>query len=74
MQRQCFNAVFSQMFSDVVSAKLGTREDQNLAPVVLVDDVREQGFLFAAADRVNGLRDALHGRVARRDLNMQRVA
>ena len=62
------------MFGDIVGTKLGTRENQHLAPVVFVDDVGQQGFLFAAADWVNGLRDALHRGVARCDLDVQWVA
>ena len=73
VQRHGLNAVFRQELSDVVGAKLGAREHQHLAPVVLLDDVGQQGFLFAAAHRMDHLADALHGGVARRYLNALRV-
>ena len=63
------NPGFGQMLGHVVGAEFGAREHQHLAPVVLVDDVREQRFFLAATDRVNGLGDALHRGVARRDLD-----
>ena len=63
------DTVFGEVFGHVVGAKFGAGEHQHLAPVVFVDDVREQGFLFATAHRVNHLCDALHGGVARRDLD-----
>ena len=69
MQCHALNAVFGQEFSDVVGAKFGARENQHLAPIVLLDDVGQQGLLFAATYRVNGLGDALYRGVARRDLN-----
>ena len=68
------DAGLAQVLGHVVGAKLGAREDQHLAPVVLLDDVRQQGFLLAAAHRVDGLCDALHRGVARRDLDALRVA
>ena len=64
---------FVQVFGDVVGAELGAGEHQHLAPVVFLDDVRQQRFLLAATDRVNQLGDALHRGVARRDLHAVRV-
>ena len=69
MQRHGRNAGLGQVLGHIVGAKLGAGEHQHLAPVVLVDDVCQQGFFLAATHRVDGLRDALHGGVARRDLN-----
>ena len=69
VQCQRLDAVFGQMLGDIVGAEFCAGEHQHLAPVVRVDDMGEQRFLFAAADRVNRLRDALHRGVARRDLN-----
>ena len=63
------DAAFGQVFGHIVGAKLGTGEDQHLTPVVFIDDVREQGFLFAAAHRMHDLVDALHGGVAGCDLD-----
>ena len=74
MQGHGRNAVFRQVLGHVVGAELGAGEHQHLAPVVLRDDVREQRFLFGAAHRVDGLRDALHRGVARRDLDRHRAA
>ena len=73
MQRHGVNAVFRQKLGDVVGAKFGAREDQHLAPVLLVDDVCQQGLLFAAPDRVDHLGDALHRGVARCHLHALRV-
>ena len=74
VQSHGFDAMFGQMLGYVVGAEFGAGKDQHLAPVVLVDDVREQCFLFASADRVDGLRDALHRGVARRHLDVCRIA
>ena len=63
------DAALSEVFGHVVGAKFSSGEHQHLAPVVLIDDVREQGFLFATAHGVNHLGNALHRGVARRDLN-----
>ena len=73
VQCQRLDAVLDQVFSDVVGAEFGAREDQHLTPVVFGNDVRQQRFLLAATDRVDQLRDALHRGVARRHLNAQRV-
>ena len=70
MQRHGGDAVFLQVFGHIVGAELGAGEDQHLAPVALIDDVRQQGFFLAAPDGVYGLLDALHRGVARRHLNM----
>ena len=71
VQGHRIDAVLDQKLSNVVGAKLGSCEHEYLAPVVLLDDVRQQCFLLATSDGVNDLRDALYGRVARRDLNAQ---
>jgi hypothetical protein len=73
VQRHRLDAVLGQEFGHVVGAELGAGEHQHLAPVVLLDDVRQQRLLLAAADRVDHLRDALHRGVARRDLDALRV-
>ena len=74
VQRHRRDTVFRQVLGHVVGAEFGACENQHLAPVVLRDDVREQRFLFGAAHRVDGLRDALYRGVARRDLDGHRVA
>ena len=63
------DAALCEVFGHIVSAKFGACEHQHLAPVVFIDDVGEQGFLFATAHGVNHLGNALHRGVARRDLN-----
>ena len=68
------NAVFVQKLGHMVGTKLGARKHQHLAPVVLVDDVGQQRLLFGAAHGVNGLLNALHRGVGRRDLNVLGVA
>ena len=73
MQRHRVDAVFGQVFGDVVGTEFGAREHQHLAPILLVDDVCQQGFLFAAPDGMNHLGNALHRRVARRDLHTLRI-
>ena len=73
MQRHGSDAIFLQKLGHTVGTKLGTGKNQHLAPVVLGDDVRQQGFLFGTTDRVDHLRDALHSGVAWCDLNVQRV-
>ena len=67
------DAVLGQELGHVVGTKLGPGEDQHLAPVVLLDDVRQQRFFLAAAHWVDQLRDALHRGVARRDLDALRI-
>ena len=57
----------------MVGAKLGAREHQHLAPVVLLDDVGQQGFFLLAAHGVHHLADALHRGVARSHLHGLRV-
>ncbi len=74
MQRHRRHAVFVQVIGHVVGAELGAGEHQHLAPVVLLDDVNQQRFLLATAHRVDGLPDALHRGVGRRDLDVLRVA
>ena len=49
-------------------------EDEDLAHVVLADEVGEKGFLAVAVDRVDQLVDGLEGRVPRRDLDRGRIA
>ena len=73
VQRHRIDAVLDQELRDIVRAEFGAREHQHLAPVVFLDDVGQQRLLFAAADRVDELRDALHRGVARRDLDALRV-
>ena len=73
MQGHCLDAILGQEFSHVVGAKLGAGEDQHLAPVVLLDDVGQQGLFLAASDRVDELRNALHRGVAWRHLNALRI-
>ena len=72
---QChrLNAVFGQEFGDVVGAKFGAGEHQHLAPVLLLNDMNQQGLFLATADRVDHLSDTLHCRVARGDLYALRV-
>ena len=67
------DAILFQKLGHVIGTELGAREHQHLAPVLLVDDVRQQGFFLAAPDRVDHLRDALHRGVAGRDLHALRV-
>ena len=69
MQRHGGYAVLGQVLGHMVGAKFGACEHQHLAPVVLVDDVQQHFFFLGAAHRVNHLLDALHRRVAGRDLN-----
>lgn len=54
----------------MVGAKFCPGENQDLAPVVLIDDVRQKRFFLIAPDWVNQLADALHRAVRGRDLNV----
>ncbi len=74
VQRHGADVVLGQEFGNVVGAELGAREHQNLAPVVLVDDVQQHLLFLAAAHGVDHLGDALHGGVAGRDLDGLRIA
>ena len=67
------NAILFQKLRYVVGAKLGAGEHQYLAPVVLVDDVGQQGLLLAATHGVDHLGDALHGGVTWCHLHALRV-
>src|SRR4051794_29257875 len=49
-------------------------EDQQLAQVVLADQMGEELFLLVAIDRVDDLVDRLDGGIARRDLDLDRIA
>ena len=69
VQGHGIDTVFGEVLGHIVGAKLGACEHQYLAPVVFVDDVREQGFLFATSHGVHDLFDALHRSVARGDLD-----
>ena len=69
VQGHGLDAVFGQKLGHVVGTKFGAGEHQHLAPVVFLNDVRQDGFLFATAHGVNHLCDALHRGVARRHLN-----
>ena len=69
MQGHGVDAVFGEVLGHIVGAKFGAGEHQHLAPVVFVDDVREQGLLFAATHRVHDLVDPLHRGVTGRNLN-----
>ena len=68
------DALFVQVVGHMVGTEFGAGKDQHLAPVVFAYDVRQQLFLFTAAYWQNGLRNALHGGVARGDLHLLRVA
>jgi hypothetical protein len=46
MQGKRVDAVLGQKFSHIVGAKFGAGEDQHLAPVVLLHDVRQQAFFL----------------------------
>ena len=73
VQRHGGDALFVQKLCHVVGTKLGAAKHQHLAPLLALDDMREQRFFLAAAHRVNHLRDQLHRGVFRRDLNALRV-
>src|SRR6185312_2564872 len=73
MQGHRLDAVLGQKLGHVVGAKLGAREDQHLAPVLFLDDVRQQRLFLAAANGVDDLGDALYRGVARRDLDALRI-
>jgi len=73
VQSHGLDAIFGQEVGHIVGTKLGAREHQHLAPVVLLDDVQQHVFFLVAAHRVNHLRDALHRGVAGGDLDALRV-
>ena len=73
MQGHGLDAVFGEVLGHVVGTELGAGEHQHLAPVVLLNDVREQCLLFGAPHQVRGLRDSLHRGVAGRDLHRSGV-
>ena len=68
------DAILGQVVGHVVGAELGACEHQNLAPVVVANDVQQHFLLARTADGVNHLADALHRGVAWRDLDRQRIA
>ena len=68
------DAILGQVLGNVVGAKLGAGENQHLAPVVFLNDVQQNLLLLAATHGVDHLLDALHCRVAGRNLNGLRVA
>ena len=63
VQGHGLDAVLGEVVSHIVGAKLGAREDQHLAPVMLVDDVHQHFFFLTAAHRVNHLRNTLNSGV-----------
>ena len=69
VQGHGLDAVLGEVVGHIVGTKLGAREHQHLAPVVLIDDVHQNFFFLAATHGVDHLRNALHRRVAGRDLN-----
>ena len=74
MDRDGVEALAIEPVGQSRGGQLGPREDQHLAQVVLADEMREQGFLAVAIDRVDQLADGLGGGVPRRDLDRGRVA
>ena len=66
------DAVFIQLFRQVVCAVLGAGKDQHLLPVALTDHLGEQ-FRCAFIHKVDVLRHLLRGGVAARDFHFQRV-
>ncbi|OIQ72098.1 hypothetical protein GALL_462810 [mine drainage metagenome] len=73
MQRHGMNPVFAQKLGHIVGTEFGPGKHQHLAPVVLLNDVGQQGFLFTATHRMYQLGNALHGGVAWRDLHTLRI-
>ena len=67
------DAVFIQLFRQVVCAVLGAGKDQHLLPVALTDHLGEQFPLALFIHKVNVLRHLLGGGVAARDFYFQRV-
>ncbi len=67
------DAVFVQLFRQVVGAVLGAGKDQHLLPVALADHLREQFPLALFIDKVHLLRHLLGGGVAARHFHFQRV-
>ena len=64
MNRHAGNAILAQLFDELVGAMLGARKHQHLAPVVGLDQMRQQRVLAVAVDRMHFLRDHFHGRIA----------
>ena len=73
MQRHGRNAVLFQKLGHVVGAEFGAGEHQHLAPVLGVDDVRQQSLFLATTHGVDHLGNALHRGVAGCDLHALRV-
>ena len=68
-----FDAGAFQLLSEAVGAMLGTRENQNLMPLTLLDQVHQQVTLLFFLHAIRALFDQFDGRVARRNLNRQRI-
>ena len=73
VDRRTADAVFVQLFRQVVRAVLGAGKDQHLLPVTLADHLGEQFPLALFIHKVNVLRHLLRGGVAARHFHFQRV-
>ncbi len=73
VDRRAADAVFVQLFRQVVRAVLGAGKDQHLLPVTLADHLGEQFALALFIHKVNVLRHLLRGGVAARHFHFQRV-
>ena len=67
------DAVLLELVGEAVGAVLGLAEDEDLLPVVRLDQVREQVALALGIDEVRPLRDRFGRRVAARHLDRERV-
>jgi hypothetical protein len=74
VQRVGGDAVAREALGELVGAALGAREHQRLAPVAGADQVRQQVGLLVLGGVHHALRDGVHRRVARRDVDGDRVA
>jgi len=68
-----FDPFAQELLGEPVRAMLGSHEHQHLAPIVGLDQMREQVALLVGLHRVHHLRHQLGRRVAARDLDGQRV-
>ena len=73
MNRGAADAIFIQLFRQVVGPVFGTGEDQHLLPVAFANHLRQQFAFTLFIHHVDMLRYLLRGSVAARDFDFQRV-
>ena len=73
MDRRAADAVFVELFREVVGAMLGTGKHQHLLPVAFADKLRQQFTLAVLVNKMDVLGDLLGRGVTTRHFHFQRV-